>query len=568
MPVAFIHPLKNLLSARVTSVVITLVAVMGKAAQKFILFRLDDDKCFQIQAAKNLVAGHGISIHEVFADDLAKAYYTPLIKWPPGYSILEVPLYGLFNNDYFWGNIWLDVIAAAVFVLLARKIIRQLDVPLWLVNIYTFMVGFFLYDFIKFDSSDLVSLVFFLAAVLFTLQFFRSRHKLCYSVLVTFFLFSCCLLRYMYIPVAFIIPFYFVFKGYRDADKKLLRYGAGIILSLALLTGIFLFIQHMQSGAVLYVNPSATGFYPDNLLRTYPFLFFTVLNLELPVTQVHRFTGIDYTIIGNAIMLIHLCILLPSLYFFTRQIFYKQQGEGTAQYFRFAQIAFLSSLAVLGVLWLLSVLYAPFLTHSQTGYYLWTYVLEARYYAAPVFLFQLLFLLMLYRYRIKKRVRALFVVTLSVCMFSSLHGAFFTIKSLAVKGADFPQTRQMADLDSLRMLMRQFVSANKGKNIVCASDQPVLNNFASLWENIPALYDVSKLNDPGKLLATKETVVLAAIRVNNSKRFEGFLQYPSKKLFAVKGKIAFYYFYISPVLHSLPNRNNTSNLQLHWLATN
>ena len=68
-------------------------------------------------ATQNLVYGHGISTAHVFSSDLSQIIYEPLIKWPPGYSLLLAPFYILFNHNYIAAGLALDILAAIALIL-------------------------------------------------------------------------------------------------------------------------------------------------------------------------------------------------------------------------------------------------------------------------------------------------------------------------------------------------------------------------------------------------------------------------------------------------------------------
>ena len=124
-----IEKLKRLLSYRTVSFIVILLSLSGRVIQKLTVLTVGTDKSFQIQATKNLLEGNGISIREVYATDLSVIHNVPLIKWPPGYSLILSPFYAASGDNFLWGTLWLDIIACLLFVWLARKIFLQFLVP-------------------------------------------------------------------------------------------------------------------------------------------------------------------------------------------------------------------------------------------------------------------------------------------------------------------------------------------------------------------------------------------------------------------------------------------------------
>lgn len=543
MPATITNQLITLLSYRGASVIITTLAIVSKILQKFIFYGLDDDKCYQIQAAKNFLSGHGISIYEVAAGNLSSASYAPLIKWPPAYSIMVSPFYSLSGNNHFWGSLWLDLIAAGLFVWIARKIILQLDVPVWLVNVYTLVLGFYIFDFIQSDSTDLLTLVIFLAAVLLTLKFLKSpgaRKRAPYLIVAL--LLTCCLLRYMYIPVAASIPAYLFWRGYRIHDKQLLQYGTKMFLSLVAVLGIYLVIQKLLGGSSVYVYPTETGLYPKNLLRTAPFLFSGIANLGVPAVYAHELTGISYDSISSVINWIHLVVLAIVLAAGTHWVI-KTKKSSASSIYHLAQLTMICTLAVIAVLFLLSLRYAPVRLFTGLD---WTYVMEGRYYALSVFLVQLLLFVAWYKYRDNRRRRNLLSVLVVACALTALHGLLFTVKKTAEGNSNFFHKQELVVLDSSRMVLQQFIRENPGKHIVCASGDPMFNNFAALWEQVPGLYDYRKLNTPNELATAKETVIFVPVKQWYASQLTSFMANPNKKFVANVGDWTFYSLDVSP----------------------
>jgi len=516
----------RLLSTKLASIVVIIISIAGKVIQKFFFAGLDDDKCYQIQATKNMLDGNSISTYEVFANNLSNPVYTSLIKWPPGYSIILSPFYLANGNNYLWGSLWLDLVAAALFVLLARKIVIQLLEPIWLVNLYTLITGFFFYDFISSNSTDLITLVFFQIAFVLTLKFLRSPDKkITQTILISLFLFCCALLRYMYIPLAIIIPAYFIFSGISSSNKILYRRG---ILSLALiifLISSFLIFQKFFAGAPAYLYPTVRGFFPENLTRITPFLFSTVGNLAVPATIFHQVSGIEYNHIATVVIYVHLLllILLLSVCFYWVKI--KRFSTSNLKE-HFVNITLLSCLTVLGTLSYLSVTYSsiPLLNGIS-----WTYVSEGRYYATPIFLLQIGLILFLFKkIFLRKGYKNLIIFALAILVSSTLHGFYFTVKKTFEGSRNFQKKHTVSTLDSCRLLFNQFVNKNQGKNIVCASGDPMFNNFASIWENIPGLYDINKLNTM-ELYTKKETVLFVPVKSWYSGKLLGFLNNSDKE---------------------------------------
>ena len=86
------HYCKNVLSRKETGFIIIIIAVLIKILLQVAFFSIQGDKAFQLVAAKNLLDGHGLTFNYVSLNDLSTEKFSPLIGWPPGYSLVLTPL--------------------------------------------------------------------------------------------------------------------------------------------------------------------------------------------------------------------------------------------------------------------------------------------------------------------------------------------------------------------------------------------------------------------------------------------------------------------------------------------
>src|SRR5690606_21028443 len=130
----------------------------SRILQLVFFYNIRVDASFQVMATQNFIDGNGFSIAKVYSSDLAQNIHEPLANWPPGYSILLSPFFHLFSPDYMLGGIALDCIAAIVLIFSLRAILRLFQLPAYLINIYIFISGFFVYYFYFIASSDAIAI--------------------------------------------------------------------------------------------------------------------------------------------------------------------------------------------------------------------------------------------------------------------------------------------------------------------------------------------------------------------------------------------------------------------------
>jgi 4-amino-4-deoxy-L-arabinose transferase-like glycosyltransferase len=144
-------------------------------------------------------------------------------------------------------------------------------IPLYLVNLFTLLTGFFIYFFYFINSSDAVAITFFLLAIYFTLLLLKKEKfspKL--AIALTISLFLCGFTKYLFIPVVFIIPAFLFLKGRADKNKVIKKTSViSFILLLVSLAGILAW-QKISSGSAVYISEPARGFYPENLMAIHP----------------------------------------------------------------------------------------------------------------------------------------------------------------------------------------------------------------------------------------------------------------------------------------------------------
>jgi hypothetical protein len=539
-----LQQIKILLSSRLASFIIIIISIAGRVVQKLHFTGVRDDKAFQLQATKNLVAGHGITIHEVFSNDLAQASYEPLIKWPPGHSIFFAPFYSVGQQGFLWGSFWLDILFAVLFVWLGRKILLLLEVPIYAINIYTFVTGFLIFEFSLDTTTDIGSLVFYQAGIYFSLTLAKRPGKSYRtSILIGLLFFAGGLLRYQFIPVSFVIPAYFIASGIINRDKRFTGHGSCMFLTAAIMVATLLILQQLNAGSAAYVMPTQAGFYPDQLLRLYPFVFASLANLELLFVQVEKLSGVSYANISIYIGYIHLVVFVIAIAWFVRWCWEKKMIQPTLTEHYFYMGVF-SSLAAIGTLAVLSlqnaVLIEPLIN--------WTFLDEARYYSIPIFFTQQLLFILTGKYwqTMKRAARVLLASCMVSLLLFTLHSVYYTVQHAPVNGRTFFRSKNdFSTMEYARNLLHQLIAGNPGKNIVCSSSTPMFNNFGALWENVPALYDYEKLNSL-QLKASRETIVFVAVWERDSYRLTGFLNYTGKQLIGSINDYRFYTLHVKP----------------------
>ncbi|HEY0355054.1 MAG TPA: hypothetical protein VGC29_02550, partial [Flavisolibacter sp.] len=285
----YFHSIQGFLSNRRVGISILFLAIACRLIQLLFFFNIRVDASYQAIASLNMVNGHGISLSSASPSNLSHTIYEPLIKWPPGFSLLLAPFYLLFGN-YLYAAMALHAIAAIALILFSRGILKLLNTPIYLVNIFTLLTGVFIYSYYIITSTDAIGVSFFIAAIYFFISLVRSQEKWARDLPgITVCLLACGLLKYLYIPVVMILPMMLWFRGW--INKNLLLKKAGIYSGLITLLGVLAMLgfQEYSGGSPVYIHEPERGFFPGNLLSFHPFTITSFIDNNTII----NLTGID-----------------------------------------------------------------------------------------------------------------------------------------------------------------------------------------------------------------------------------------------------------------------------------
>ena len=203
----------RLLADPKTGYFIVFLVIVCRALQLIYLFNSRNDMTFQILGAQYLLDGHGLSAAEISLADISETIYHPLNQWPPGFSILFIPFYLAFGKDYILAALAIGIVFAILLIFAGRAILKVLGVPSHLINLFTLLSGFFGYYFYTKPCTDAEGITFFVIAIYYTLLLLKGKGNTVWNLLLVIF----CLLfsgfiKYLYIPVTFVIPVFLFYK--------------------------------------------------------------------------------------------------------------------------------------------------------------------------------------------------------------------------------------------------------------------------------------------------------------------------------------------------------------------
>jgi len=535
--------IKNILSTKWATFLILVIAIGSRIIQLLFFFNIRVDRNYQLLATQNFVHGKGISTAAVNPADLSNIIYTPLIKWPPGYSLLLSPFYSFFDNNYLLSSFLLDIIFAIVLIFVCRSILKLLNTPLHLINCYTIVSSFFIYYFYFITSSDAIASTLFVVALYYLLRFLKSQFIWQKAVLlISVLLVACVSMKYLFIPIAYVVPVFLIFKGRLLKNKIYLKTGLSIFISISMtLLSIFLY-QKAISGAYSYVSDASSGFFPENLLETYPVIPGSIIKpdtIDLVFPFIHEYLLPIY-------QFLYLLILVVIVYAFYS--FYKKKDFNNYIKIDFFSVSFAVLLATQIFLAVLSLTIAS--AEDLPGNW-WTFIEEPRYYGLSNVLIHLSIFYLLYiliKTTIKPaRIFPWLIVLLLIPELS--RGIIFTANRLVNYKTEVyswqTDLKQQQFADNLIQAERR---QQKIKNVIVAGPFYYINNRIALFSHLPILDETGK-SSISLQLQTKEPVLLFVIvRKTDSENTLNYYQLTNNNILGEMDDYVFYSLKIDPVL--------------------
>ncbi|NOT50165.1 MAG: hypothetical protein HOP10_02700 [Chitinophagaceae bacterium] len=537
---SIVHTIKIILSDKRTSIAIIALAIVARIIQLFFFYNMNVDGMYQVMAMQNFADGHGVSASMVLPADLSTIVYEPLIKWPPGYSLLLSPFYILFDHNYIIASLVLDILAAVVLIFTCRKILRILDTPLYLTNLFTLLTGFFIYFFYFINSSDAIAVTFFLLAIYFTLLILKKdSFSLKATIAACSCLFLCGLIKYLFIPVVFIIPAFLLLKGVADKSKHIKRAAAiSFVFLLITMAGILTW-QKITGGSATYISEPTRGFFPGNLNQIHPAIpasFIDTYSISLVIPP----GSLVISIIFRSMQVLHFAILFFAFVYLVRRIL-KNGFKKITTTDSFFYISFFLSVGITVVLVALSLTVGK--EENIPGHW-WTYVEEPRYYGLVNVLTHLSVFLLYQYYRIhrSKKFRYIIIGLVVLLLPETFHGIHFTVKRIVnVKTEKYSWQKEWEIQDYAELMIKKH--KRPGEQVAVTGYSYYINYRVGIYNHVPVLLDAESSKDPSKLNAKKPTLLLI---INETKPEEDDL-YESRPGYAGSWEgFDFYVFHVQP----------------------
>jgi hypothetical protein len=545
MTASFSDKLKHFLSDPRVTIAVIGIALVSRLIHLIYFYTIGFDISYQVIAMHNFVTGDGITISKAIPADIGTTIFEPLINWPPGYTLLLTPFYLLSGYNYIIAGLTLDVIAAITLIFTCRAILKTLSVPLHFINLFTLFNGFYIYRFYQIASSDAIAVSIFLVAIYFTLKLFQQpQHWRSKAVIITICLFICSTIKYLFVPVVFVIPALLIVVGIADKVRSLKKAGLFCFLVLAIIIGGLLYWQQSLSGSMGYVSATGRGFYPAHLLSAYPFIpaaFLQPGTTGILINQPSE-TGDP---IYRLFQWVHILLLLL-IFYHTLRVILKNRFHGLTASGFFYYLSFSLCLAITLVLAALSLRVTK--EEIMPGYF-WTYVEELRYYGLATILFHIGLFVAYTHYRPSvKWSRGAWTILLLLLVLPELcRGIIFdTRRVLQFRKEEYTWQFEYDFQQYADNIIAKERSIQAFDNLVVTGSSHYMNNRVAVYSHAAVLTDNTAVNDLNSINASRPALLLVMLHENELAAFKPFIEAKRGKVAGYFGGLYFYTVYVTP----------------------
>jgi hypothetical protein len=496
----------------------------------------------QLMAMQNFIDGYGISAAKVLPSNLSATIYEPLINWPLGYSLLLTPFYLLLGRNYIAAGLALSILAGVALIFVARGILKTLGIPLYLINLFTLITSFFVYYFYFITSSDAVTITLFVAAIYYSLIFIKSGETSRKNVII----FNTCLLlcayiKYLFIPVVFILPAFLIIYGPTVRHYEIKKTGIASFLFLSVSIGILIGYQKSISGSGVYISSQGRGFFPGNLTGAFPFIPASFVkpdtfSLFFPEVSASAFSIYQW---------IHFLILFLLATYIIRTL-YKHGWKHTSLTTNYFYITFLVFLSISLLLMTLSLRVEK--EEYFPGIY-WTYVEEPRYYGLPNILMHLGVFAFYHFYKVKRSAVLKYVFGIMVLLLlpEMLRGIVFDFNRILYWGKEEYswQYEDRFQKYAAAIINKERTRQPSEKTVITGTSY-YMNHRVSLFSHAPILSDVLAINNLICLNTQKPVLLLVILNKKDLPIFQSFLSLNKNEAIGTFDGFNFYTIHIRP----------------------
>ena len=413
-----------MLDKKAAGIVCVVLAILNKTIIALAFSSLKGDKALYLLFAQSYLETGKLTVPVSTIENGSTFYLFDPAVYSPLYSLVATPVLWL-TGSFFITQFIISVFAWVMVYVALYQLTLALFRQRWLAHLFIFCSGFFLYPHeLSSTPKDTLALGLVLWSIVVMNKFFihPSKTRTCLLALT---LSGLVLVKLMYVPLMVALLFLFTLFLFLERKKALLLH-LGLLIGLLVLTGFcvqqFLFepAYHAAANQTVHLprnqNIVNRGFYPENLLHTYPFISSSIINTELWGVQVEKATSLSFSDFIR--WLFRLDVALFVVLFITTLVHSRQIIANRSWFFVIGS-AFVMIAVALG----LSASEELLVYKSSNN--TWTYAADSRSFLVPIMAIQLALFAFVFRYRKLALIR---VALFCLFLFECLHGIYFTAK--------------------------------------------------------------------------------------------------------------------------------------------
>lgn len=470
------------------------------------------DNSFSVAAAKSISDGHGYKLKMASSDDLSRVTYKPLNLFPPGYSLLLSGIHAVSFTDWIHSVYILNALGLILLILVFRKMLYQLDFPVWIINIAVLYFGFIDHPYYGDSFTDLFGVVFFISGCSILFHCVKSGKKSnTLVVLAALLLAFCVCLRYMYLGVCFVPFLFLLYYGYEMKNKIFIRSAFTGLIILTCALGIFILFQLKNSGQSVYINPIGKGFFPDQLLLLGQVFFASFASIDFILLDMSRVTSISHITVTTICSLVNFALLAWIVFSGMKLVKNRNFLERGARGF-YAMLSLWVGASFFLILGILTVRYSKYLPTR-----IWVYFGELRYFG-PVYIMIIQF--SIYNLLnpgvfLNAKLTWLFRTAIIILAVGQIWHSSHTIINHVLLSKDYGTNRETEYVDVRTFRLASNEIANNRK-VVIYSSSPESSNIGSL-SGASCIDDISIFKKP--LIASDPVVLITVLNEKDNRIF-------------------------------------------------
>lgn len=535
--------LKKIFETRVAAIICFLFAIANRIIFTSLNSLIGTDTKIQLTYTENLLAGKGMGVTKYFTDNPNNPFYDNHLLFPPGFSLSVIPFLKLSDGDEFKAVLAFDILAAILFVIAVWLLGKRSGLSLAFNNIMTLIAGCSQYVFfMSWSSTDVIGLTLVLYGLTKMIDVIYQQGKMGWGKIIGHSLLFCLpyFFRYMYLPVAILLPSLILLLGFIEKNKQL-KVAGGRLLGSTIALLFFLFATTLLiSGNTIHINDFGRGIFFGQLVHWYPFIPASFINLDFAAQLLVKVTSITY---GGALYffgisnLILLLLLIGFLFRFLNRLPGNPSGSRS--------LIFIIGGSAISILIVFMLGYLS-LTYKELDWGLnkWTYVIDERYFSfIYVFLPLLLFVCIQYYAVLKWRSMRILVFACLLCLgIEVMHGVYYNIKIIT----SHKDLTTIKDADkgyrNFSFVVAEMKRKYPGREIFVSSpDQYYLHAASQL--GCKAIFDYEKLGQVD-LRPGSKSILLLPVHQQEAIIINDYIEIKKPQLFL---EIAGTYFYIEEI---------------------